>query len=431
MTGFRVHEPRMRELGMSLPGFTDRAQALAELPALGVLNLAGVTPPNWTCSYRGVPVCSEEAVLEILGDKPDVVAISALTASVEEAYRLSGRLQAEGVYVVMGGLHVSSCPDEAMAHCDAVVVGRGERVWPELLADFDAGTLRGRYDAVRTEQPLWPMPRFDLLGHNPPRFTLQTQTGCPFSCGFCGSSRLLGRFHEKPVANIRAELAAIKKIQRRPLIELADDNTFAGNRDVNELFDVLQESGARWFTEADWRIGERPEVLVRLATSGCAQVLVGIESLVFRYPGMGEKQAVMDRMMDAACAIQEAGVAVNGCFIVGADGETQQSLEKLTQFILDCPLAEVQVTVQTPFPGTQLYRQLKADGRLLADRSWSSYSLFDVTYQPDQMTVEELEAGFRTVLRAVYGPEPTKRRNDIRRTILRRARALKARQKQP
>ena len=111
---------------------------------------------------------------------------------------------------------------------------------------------------------------------------------------------------------IREELAVIQKLMPRPMIELADDNTFAGSRDVNPLFDALQDAKARWFTEADWRIGERPEILSRLASSGCQQVLMGIESLVFRYPGMGEKQAELNRIMKAVDAIQDAGVAVNG-----------------------------------------------------------------------------------------------------------------------
>jgi len=156
------------------------------------------------------------------------------------------------------------------------------------------------------------------------------------------------------------------------------------------------------------------------------QVLVGIESLVFRYPGMGEKQAELNRIMDAVCAIQDAGVAVNGCFIAGAVGETQQSLATLIDFILNSPLAEIQVTLQTPFPGTALHRSLQAEGRLLADRGWSAYSLFDVTYQPDGMTVEELAVGFRDVLKNVYSESATDRRNAIRRRIMRTARGRRS-----
>lgn len=426
MTGFRVREAELLKLGMTLPGLRERARAIGELPALGPLTLAGATPEPWTCSYHGTKDGSEQSVNRILDEQPDLVAVSALTASIEEAYRLSRALRSHQIPVVIGGLHATVCPDEAEQNCDAVLIGRGEQVWNQLLNDVQNGTLQRRYTACETKPPLWPMPRFDLLGKQPPRFTLQTQTGCPLACGFCGASRLLGKYFEKPVDRIREELTAIGRITPRPLIELADDNTFAGSRDVKAFFDVFEQSGARWFTEADWRIGERPEVLKGLAKAGCVQVLVGIESLVFRYPGMGDKQAELDRIMEAINAIQEAGVPVNGCFIVGADGETPQSLDALSNFILDSPFAEVQVTLQTPFPGTALYRSLENEGRLLKERGWSAWSLFDVCYRPNPMSVEELEAGFRNLLTKIYSAHASARRNTIRRTVMRAAKSLRS-----
>ena len=424
LTGFRVREPEMLALGMSLPGLRDRARAIAELPALGLLTLAGMTIDPGTSSYLGIEHCTDASIDLIRRDRPDLVAISALTASIEEAYSLCRRLSEEGIPTVIGGLHATACPDEAELHADAVVVGRGELVWPQVLDDVLNDSLRRRYVAPYGESPKWPQPRFDLLGQQPPRLTLQTQTGCPLACGFCGASRLLGRFAEKPVELIRRELESIRQLNPRPLIELADDNTFAGSRNVDDLFDAFEASNAKWFTEADWRIGERPEVLNRLARAGCVQVLTGIESLVFRYPGMGEKQAEMDRIMKAVSAIQDAGVAVNGCFIIGADGETRRSIDAATEFILKSPFAEVQVTLQTPFPGTALYRSLADEGRLLTDRGWSAYSLFDVTYHPDRMSVAELEAGFRDVLRQVFSADASRRRNRIRIDIMKQAREL-------
>jgi len=323
----------------------------------------------------------------------------------------------------MGALHVTACPDEAAQHCDAVVTGEGESRWLGVLADTQRDALQSRY-TPRPETPsVWARPRLDLIGTEPPRYTLQTQRGSPFACEFCGASRLLGPFREKPAEAIREELSAI--LAQCPSgksgvsTELADDNTFAGSRNPGPLLDALQSSGTKWFTEADWRIGERPELLNHLAESGCVQVLVGIESLVFRYPGMGEKRAQLDRIMDAVTAVQEAGVAVNGCFIVGADGETGRSLDRLTEFIQASPLAEVQLTLQTPFPGTGLYRKLRRAGRLLPDRHWSAYTLFDVTWQPDRMTVQELESGFRRVLTEVFSEAAHARRQHIRHSIWR------------
>ncbi|HUG90324.1 MAG TPA: DUF4070 domain-containing protein, partial [Planctomycetaceae bacterium] len=210
-----------------------------------------------------------------------------------------------------------------------------------------------------------------------------------------------------------------------PLIELADDNTFAGSREAGELFEAFERFNIRYFTEADWRIGERPDVLAGLARSGCVQVLVGIESLVFRYPGMGGKQAELDRIMAAVQAIQEAGVVVAGCVIVGGDGETRGSIDRLVRFVLDSPLAEVQLTLQTPFPGTALYGRLAREGRLLTERGWSAYTLFDVTFQPDRLSVAELERGFRDAVTEVFSAPAVERRRRLRRNIWRNSPAFR------
>lgn len=425
LTGFRLREPEMAALGMSLPGLAQRATAVGQLPALGLLTLAGALQPEWSCSYHPLDAVTDQAVEEIVATCPNLVAVSALTASVQEAYRLSQRIRAEGIKTVLGGLHATVCADEAALYFDCVVTGHAEQIWPTVLADCERGTLRRRYAASDFEVPhpmhssieRWPTPRFDLLGNRPHRFTLQTQMGCPFACEFCGASRLLGRFSEKPAERIRRELQSITAIRRRPLIELADDNTFAGSRSASELLTVLGESGARWFTEADWRIGERPEALQQMAASGCMQILIGIESIVFRYPGMGHKQAELSRIMAAVEAIQDAGVAVNGCFIVGADGETRESIDRLVEFIDQSPFAEVQLTLQTPFPGTGLHHRLAREGRLLSARDWSYYTLFDVTYQPDNLSVEELEEGFRSAVSRVFSSAACERRNAIRDSI--------------
>lgn len=421
LVGVRVREEELLALGMTLPGLGPRAAAVGQLPALGLLTLAGILPAEWTCGYLPAESCDEALVDRVLGERPTLVAISALTASIDEAYSLCRRLRHYQLPVVLGGLHVTACSEEASQHADSVVIGEGEAVWPQVLADAAAGALRPVYRAsAAASMPAWPLPRFDLLGEAPPRYTLQTQRGCPLACDFCGASRLLGKFREKPAAAIRRELAAITSRTARPLVELADDNTFAGSRDPQELFDALSAAKARYFTEADWRIGERPAVLAGLADSGCAQVLMGIESLVFRYPGMGAKQSELCRIMEAVERVQNSGVPVNGCFIVGAEGETRASLERLAGFIRESPLAEVQLTLQTPFPGTGLYWRLREQGRLLPNRDWSHYTLFDVTYHPDSMTATELEKGFREVVQAVFSQEAANRRGRIRREILRR-----------
>ncbi len=419
LSGFRVRERQLLELGMQLPGLQQRAAAIGALPALGLLTLAGLTPEHWSCSYHAAPRCDEALVETLVGERPTFVAVSALTASTEEAYELCARLRAVDIRTAVGGLHASVRSSEAGKHADAVVVGEGELVWPRLLADAEADRLQPEYRPQRhATLECWPLPRFELLGADrPARVTLQTQRGCPLACEFCGASRLLGPFREKPLEAIRAELASIDALWPGVPIELADDNTFAGERCAGALLDLFADSPHRYFTEADWRIGLRPDVLSRLAPSGCVQVLTGVESLVFRYPGMGDKQDELKRMLEAVNAIQDTGVAVNGCFIVGADGETPASIDRLREFLLESPFAEIQLTLQTPFPGTQLHRRLRENNRLLPERGWPYYTLFDVTYRPDCMSVPELEAAFRELLQAVYSGEATRRRNRIRNQV--------------
>jgi len=427
-TGFRVREREMLDLGMSLPGLIPRADAIGGLPALGVLTLAGLTPPPWTCSYHEAPHVSDELVESVAAHNPDLVAISALTASAREAYAFAERMRDRGLRTVIGGLHATAVPDEAQQHCDAVAIGDGEPIWPHILSDAANGILQPRYRATKPfNMGDAPIPRFDLAGRGPrPRMTIQTQRGCPFACEFCGASRLLGPFREKPVASITQELAELVRLHPRPMVELADDNTFAGRRDPLPLLDALAQSGARYFTEADWRIGERPDVLQGLARSGCVQVLIGIESPFFQPDGMGAKKASFERVMNAAQAIQEHGVAVIGCFIVGCDGETQESIDRLGDAIDACPLADIQLTVQTPFPGTALHARLARTGRLLPDRDWDAYTLFDVTYQPDCMSADQLTSGFRSLVQRVFGAAPARRRAAIRRETWRRHPVLRS-----
>jgi radical SAM superfamily enzyme YgiQ (UPF0313 family) len=421
-SGLRVREPELAELGVSLPGLSARAAAVGQLPSLGLLTLAGMLPDEWTCSYREVTHVDDDLIQAIVRESPTLIAMSALTASVQQAYLLAGKLRADGLPCVLGGLHATTCSAEAASYFDAVCMGEGELVWAQVLADAQAGGLQPRYRAVRTAKALpWPVPRFDLVADRPvARWTIQTQRGCPLACEFCAASRLISRYREKPADQLRRELAAIRRYDPHPTIELADDNTFSGQCDPEPVLSALADADARYFTEVDWRIGERPTLVREMAASGCVQVLVGIESLVFRYPGMGDKAAALERVLNALAEIQHAGIAVIGCFIVGADGETRESLDRLLQFLRRIELADVQVTLNTPFPGTALRARLARQGRLLDGRDWSHYTLFDVTFRPVQLTVAELETGYRELLRSAFDESETARRGAIRREVWRR-----------
>jgi hypothetical protein len=162
MSGVRAHNPELTALGLTLPGFVERNRTIASLPSLGLLTLAGLTPDSIDVEYIDVPRVHPEPWLP---GAFDAVAISSFSAQIKEAYALADRYRAQGTLVVLGGLHVTAVPGEARGHADAIVIGEGEPVWPQLAADLEAGTLNPAYDARLTPFSLAdaPMPRFDLL----------------------------------------------------------------------------------------------------------------------------------------------------------------------------------------------------------------------------------------------------------------------------
>ena len=413
MSGVRVVNQRLADLGVTLPQFVRRGEVIAQLPSLALIQLAAETPATLgdEVEYEYVEVSDLGAgdVDELVASGHlDLVGISSYTAMAYDMYALADRFRAAGVPVVLGGLHVSTVPGEAAEHADAICVGEGEPTWPRMLEDFAAGQLSGVY---RDPAPgTWDLgrsgkPRFELLeGRQYNRITVQTVRGCPLDCEFCGASKLYGAgYRHKPVDHIVAEIQEVQqRWGQRAFIELADDNSFAHRGRTLALLDRLQGRGIRWFTETDVSIADDDEVLRKLYASGCRQVLIGFESLnPASLDGMDAanwKLKRRERYRQAIDRIQSHGVAVNGCFIVGSDGDGPGVFEELARFIEDSQLLEAQITVLTPFPGTRLLQRLRHEGRLLYDDFWDRCTLFDVVHRPAGMTVQELEEGLVTLM---------------------------------
>ena len=427
MSGVRCHNEELLAFGLTLPGFVERSKVIASLPSLGLLTLAGMTPPDIAVEYLEVP---DPGALDSLPGGFDVVAISSFSAQMKEAYHLADRYRAAGVIVLLGGLHVTLCPEEAARHADAIVIGEAESVWPQLLADLRRNALQPCYDARGLEFDFRdsPMPRFELLDpavYN--RLTVQTQRGCPFHCDFCAASiRLSPRFKTKPVDRVLAEIHRIKEIWPRPFIEFADDNTFADKAHSRNLVRALIPEGLRWFTESDISVARDPELLALLRESGCEQILIGLESpTAAGLEGLEHKanwkRKQLDSYRQAIATIQDAGITVNGCFVMGLDGADLTSFDAVYDFVRESGLYEVQVTVMTPFPGTPLYQRLAAEGRILHPEAWELCTLFDVNFHPLRMTVAELEQGFRTLLSRLYTDDFVR---DRRRNFFKRLKEL-------
>ncbi len=428
LSGVRVADAELMKLGVNLPGFVERSKVIASLPSLGLLTLAGMTPAHHEIAYVEVPDIDAPEIAARLPGPFDVVAISSFTAMIKDAYTLAARYRAQGARVILGGLHVTLCPDEAAAHADAIVVGEGEPVWPRVISDLESGALKQRYQAAEPfDLAQSPMPRFDLLDitrYN--RLTVQATRGCPWHCEFCAASmRLNPRYRVKPVARVMAEIARIKKLWRTPFIEFADDNTFADKRHGHALMDALCDANVRWFTETDISVAQDDALLRKMKRAGCAQILVGLED-----PGDGVegielrgnwKARQRGGYLAAIRKIQDAGITVNGCLVLGLDTHTPESFARLWDFIRESGLYEVQLTVMTPFPGTPLYERLRAAGRLTEPHAWEKRTLFDVTFQPARMSPQELRTGLIDLAGKVYSAEFTEER---RRNFFKRRAAL-------
>lgn len=408
LSGVRVKNQKLAELGVTLPQFVARGKVIAQLPSLSLLIIAALTPEDIEIEYVEVPDASE---VKELRTNYDMVAITSYSAQIYEAYNLATKYKEIGIPVVMGGLHVMARPKEAKKYCDSVVVGEAEVLWPKVVEDFKNNNLQpyyyeqkpGSYNLADS-----PLPRFELLEpDNYNRITIQTSRGCPHSCQFCAGSKLFGAgFRQKPVDKVVAEINEVKELWNKPFIEFADDNSFANKKWTKEFLKAISPLEIKWFTETDISIANDNEALNLLHNSGCYQLLVGLESprkkSLDGLDSQNWKLKQRDNYLRAIDKIQSHGISVNGCFIVGLDADTPSIFEEIKDFIDKSMLLESQITVLTPYPGTPLYEKLKAEGQLIEEKFWDKCTMFDINFVPKNMSVDELEQGLIWLFSEIY-----------------------------
>jgi len=411
ISGLRVCDAEILAKGLSFPSLSGRAKDIEALPSLGLLTLAGMTPPEIELEYLEVRDVDQDN----LPAHFDAVALSTLTATAKESYRLAARFREIGTTVILGGLHATLCPQEAQQHVDCLAIGEGEVIWPQMMADLLANKLKPTYNAKAIgpfDFTSSPIPRFELLKPDRyPRFTVQTQRGCPLSCEFCAASmRLSPKFRVKPVARVIAEIRLLKELYQRPFIEFADDNTFADKRHGKALMKALAKEQVRWFTETDVSVADDEDLLKMMRDAGCQQILIGFESPSFTTMNGVEQKSNWkarrtDQYMRAVETIQKHGITVNGCFIFGMDGDGPESFHHVLDFVAQSGLYDVQMTYLTPFPGTPLHQRLSEEGRILVEDASEKCTLFDINFQPDSMSTEELRQGYLKLLTKIYDEE--------------------------
>jgi radical SAM superfamily enzyme YgiQ (UPF0313 family) len=345
----------------------------------------------------------------------DWVALSAKTSCVSYAYETARRFRERGKRVVLGGIHASLRPDEALQHVDCIVTGEAEATWPAVVRDMQAGRVKQRYDA--TDFPPMseiPVPTWDKSDASQYLFhQIQTTRGCPFRCRFCSVPDISGQeFRFKPVERVIAELRALPKAKGpiaagKPLY-IVDDNFISRTRYTKELLRAmipLAQAGQipSWSAETTLNVARDEELLDLFRDAGCSTLIIGFESVT------EASLAAMDKPVnfcltyqDAIDAIHARGLTIIGNFIVGFDTDTLGVFSQTLDFIQRTGILYPFFSILTPMPGTKLFDEYKAAGRL-DHEDWQRYDTRHVVYAPTHMRRDELMDGYVWLYEQAYG----------------------------
>jgi radical SAM superfamily enzyme YgiQ (UPF0313 family) len=376
-------------------------------PHLSLPTLAACTPDGATVEI------ADEKFRAVPDGGYDLVGITAMTPLAPRAYELADRFRAAGVPVVLGGYHPTVLPDEAAGHADAVCIGEAETLWPGIVTDAMAGRLRARYQA--DDFPCLegrPLPRRDLLAVPRARrfehinlYFVQTTRGCPFRCSFCAVSGVLGgKLRHRPVAEVEAELESlgIRRLARdgrrdrfHDIVFFTDDNIVGHRGYARELLRMVGTFNLKWVGQASTNVADDPETLAGLRDSGCMGLAVGFETLSQKNirdvgKGVNRTQEYLERIGK----IHAYGIGLAGNFIFGFDHDDEGAFEDVVRFVDAARLDGFYYSLLTPYPGTPLYDQMQAEGRIL-ERDWSRYDTDHVVFRPRLMTPERLMTGYR------------------------------------
>ena len=404
----------------------ERKKEEAFLFRLSFLNLpyvAALSPPG-----SEVKIVDEAFEKVDFGEKVDLVGITAQTPVAPRAYQIADEFRKRGIPVVMGGVHASMLPQEALQHVDAVVVGEAEAVWPDLIKDLRRGQMRRIYVGSEFINPSdFLLPRRDLLNEKFyfPLKLLETTRGCPHRCDFCGVSKFFGfRYRNRPIPEIERELSTLfqkgpvmspglKKFLsllnkdlpyflKRRLLYIIDSNIAGDKRFCLELLSLLKGFDLLWYGHAPVSIAFDQKLLEGFAQSGCIALNIGFESFSTQnLNAMGKGFNQPSRYTEAVQRIYDQGIGIMGTFIVGLDDDDPGVFQRIIDFCVDSKLDWALTFIMAPYPGTDSFSRLEKEGRIFC-RDWEKYDSLNVVYQPLRMSVVELEKGMRRIWKEVF-----------------------------
>ncbi len=398
-------------------------------PKLSLPVIAGYTPPSW--NVRLV----DEAVQDIDFDQPcDLVGISVMTCYAPRAYELAQEFRKRGKHVVLGGVHPTYCPEEALQYCDTIVCGEAEDLWPQAMADFEAGRMKRIYrmeDFPSLEH--YRAPQIQLLSPDSymTRHCTFTTRGCHFDCEFCSVSPFNGKTtRRRPVPEVIEEIRRVKEWIRAEVVErmtkgslwdamaiaakvwvgleegsivaFVDDLHNSHRAYCRELWQALKALDVKWGCQSTLFLGDDPEMVKLAADSGCISVFVGMESisehsLVETNKGFNQVRKFEDQIK----MFHDHGIMVNPGMVFGFDNDDESVFESTLNFLVRNRVELAYFNVLTPLPGTALYERYHREGRIF-DRDWAKYDGKHVVFYPKRMTPEQLQEGFFWVNHEFY-----------------------------
>ena len=389
---------------MILPALTEatspfwRPIKYSLFPPLGLATLAAYLSPD-----DDVEIQDEHVERLDLDDTPDLVVIQVYITSAYRAYRIADHYRRRGAHVALGGLHVTSLPNEALPHADTIFLGPGEDTWPAFLADFRRGRTDRVYQSrVRTLAEVPPIRR-DLIKR--PLYlvpnSIVVSRGCPHVCDFCYKEAFFEGGRSFYTQTVDAALAEIDRLPGRHLYFL-DDHLFGDRRFATALFDGMRGMGRLWQAAGTVNAVLTPGVLERAVDSGLRSLFVGFETL--NPANLLEQRKYQNLRRDyaqAASRLHDLGVMINGSFVFGMDGDDGSVFERTVDWAVEQGIETATFHILTPYPGTALYSRMSAQGRLTTS-DWDRYDTRHAVFRPAHMTAEELERGYRRAYREFY-----------------------------
>jgi radical SAM superfamily enzyme YgiQ (UPF0313 family) len=365
--------------------------------------LAALTP-----SEHSVKIVDEAFAPDNMNEEVDLVGITVMTDLALRAYQIAETYRQRGVKVVMGGIHATVLPGEALQHADAVVIGEAEGVWPKLLSDAASGAMQKLYCANQiTNLNRMPIPRRNLYpeplqrGYTPIAIGIETARGCPYDCEFCSIGSVMGRqYRARPVLEVMGEIESIDS----PYLFFVDDALAFNRPGAKRLFMEMMPLQRKWAGQGPVSLAEDLELLRLMRRSGCIGLLIGFESVQKEaHDGMKKIRNLKIDFSEAIRRFHGEGIAILGAFIFGFDHENKDVFDQTFEFSIKNRLDCVELRILSPFPGTRLYSRLLKEGRLFVPDWWlHGYPPDTLLFQPKGMTAEELIEGFISLNQQTY-----------------------------